>query len=80
LIEQIKKTSSKWIKAVDPRYRGSFWQRGYGAFLVSPSQLEAVLQYIKAQPEHHRTGTFQEEYRELLGRHGVDFDDRYALD
>jgi hypothetical protein len=33
-----------------------------------------------APNSHHRTGTFQEEYRELLGRHGVDFDDRYALD
>ena len=43
LIEQIKKASSKWIKTLDSRYRGFFWQRGYGAFSVSPSQLEAVL-------------------------------------
>ena len=40
LIEEIKKTSSKWIKALEARYRGFFWQRGYGAFSVSPSQLE----------------------------------------
>ena len=46
LIEQIKKLSSKWIKTLDTRYRGFFWQRGYGAFSVSPSQLEAVLRYI----------------------------------
>ncbi len=38
LIEQIKKASSKWIKAFDARYRGFFWQRGYGAFSVSSSQ------------------------------------------
>ena len=44
LVEQIKKASSKWIKALKPRYRGFFWQRGYGAFSVSPSQLDAVLQ------------------------------------
>jgi putative transposase len=43
LIEQIKKASSKWIKARDVRYRDFFWQRGYGAFSVSASQLEAVL-------------------------------------
>ncbi len=43
LVEQIKKASSKWIKALDARHRGFFWQRGYGAFSVSPSQLEAVL-------------------------------------
>jgi putative transposase len=80
LIEQIKKASSKWIKALDARYRGFFWQRGYGAFSVSPSQLEAVLQYIETQQQHHRTRTFQEEYRELLRRHGIDFDERYLWD
>src|SRR5207244_4177932 len=77
LIEQIKKAPSKWIKTLDSRYRGFFWQRGYGAFSVSPSQLDAVLQYVDAQQEHHRTRTFQEEYRELLRRHGIDFDERY---
>lgn len=41
LIEQIKKTSSKWIKTLDARYHGFSWQRGYSAFSVSPSQLEA---------------------------------------
>jgi REP element-mobilizing transposase RayT len=80
LIEQIKKTSSKWIKAIDARYRNFFWQRGYGAFSVSPSQLEAVLQYIDTQQEHHRTRSFQEEYRKLLRRHGVDFDERHVWD
>ena len=65
LIEQIKKASSKWIKTLDSRYRGFFWQRGYGAFSVSPSQLEAVLQYVESQQEHHRTRTFQEEYRDM---------------
>lgn len=80
LVEQIKKASSKWIKALDARYRGFFWQRGYGAFSVSPSQLDVVLQYIDSQQEHHRTRTFQEEYRELLRKHGVDFDERYVWD
>jgi len=80
LIEHIKKTSSKWIKELNARYRGFFWQRGYGAFSVSLSQLRAVLQYIGTQQEHHRTRTFQEEYRELLHRHGVDFDERYVWD
>ena len=30
VVEQIKKTSSKWIKELDARYRTFFWQRGYG--------------------------------------------------
>jgi REP element-mobilizing transposase RayT len=80
LIEQIKKVSSKWIKAVDARYRGFFWQRGYAAFSVSPSQLDAVLRYVDGQQEHHHTRTFQEEYRELLHRHGIDFDEGYVWD
>jgi putative transposase len=80
LVEQIKKTSSKWIKGLDPRFRGFFWQRGYGVFSVSPSQLDAVLQYVNSQREHHRTRTFQEEYRELLRNHRVDFDERYVWD
>jgi len=80
LVEQLKKASSKWIKGVDARYRSFFWQRGYGAFSVSPSQLDAVMQYIDAQEEHHRVRTFQEEYRELLRKHGVDVDERYVWD
>jgi putative transposase len=80
MIEQIKKTSSKRIKEVDARYRRFFWQRGYGAFSVSPSQLEGVMQYVDARQEHHRMRTFQEEYRELLRKHGVDFDERYVWD
>jgi len=79
-IERMKKTSSKWIKALDARYRGFFWQRGYGAFSVSLSQLDTVLDYVKAQQQHHRTRTFQEEYRELLRKHGIDFDERYVWD
>jgi putative transposase len=80
LIEEMKKTSSKWIKTLDARYRGFFWQRGYGAFSVSPSQLEAVLQYVEAQQEHHHRRTFQNEYRALLHKHGIDFDERYVWD
>ena len=78
MIEDIKKSSSKWIKEVDARYRGFFWQRGYAAFSVSPSQLATVLEYVRAQEQHHRTRTFQEEYRELLQKHGLDFDERYV--
>jgi putative transposase len=80
MIDRIKKVSSKWIKTLDARYRGFFWQRGYGAFSVSPSQLDAVLQYVDTQQDHHRTRTFQDEYRELLRRHGIDFDERYVWD
>lgn len=80
LIEDVKKTSSKWIKALGPDYRGFAWQRGYGAFSVSPSQLRDVLKYVETQEEHHRTRTFQEEYLEFLGKHGIQFEERFVWD
>jgi REP element-mobilizing transposase RayT len=80
MIETVKKTSSKWIKGLDPRYRSFCWQRGYGAFSVSPSQLKAVLKYVEGQDEHHRTRRFQEEYRDFLRKYGVEFDERYVWD
>jgi putative transposase len=80
MTEAIKKSSSKWIKTLEARYHGFFWQRGYGAFSVSPSQLDALLGYVETQEAHHRTRTFQQEYRELLRRHGVEFDERYVWD
>lgn len=80
MVEALKKTSSKWIKGVATKFGHFYWQRGYGAFSVSPSQLEAVLEYIGTQEEHHRTRTFQEEYREFLHKHGIEFDERYVWD
>ncbi len=80
MVETLKKTSSKWIKTIAPKYRSFYWQRGYGAFSVSPSQLNGVLEYVDKQEEHHRFRSFQEEYREFLRKHGVDFDERYLWD
>ena len=80
LIEGIKKPSSKWIKTLDARYRGFSWQRGYAAFSVSQSQLKTVVQYALRQEEHHRHRTFQEEYRELLRLHAIEFDEQYMGD
>ena len=68
------------MKGVETRYRDFFWQRGYSAFSVSTSQLENVIKYVQEQEEHHRIKGFQEEYRELLRRHGVEFDERYVWD
>ena len=80
MIEDLKKKSSKWIKTVDVRCRVFSWQRGYAAFSVSPSQKDTVLRYIDDQQEHHRTRSFQEEYRQLLRKHGIQFDERYVWD
>jgi hypothetical protein len=47
---------------------------------VSVSQLDKIVQYIRGQPEHHRKMTFQEEFLELLKKHGVEYDERYLCD
>ena len=80
MVETLKKTSSKWIKGLYSKYRWFYWQRGYGAFSVSPSQLNAVLEYVGSQELHHRTRSFQEKYRDFLREYGVEFDERYVWD
>jgi len=79
-VQLIKGGSSKWIHEGFPKHRLFSWQKEYGAFSVSVSQLDNVVDYIKKQPEHHRTKTFQEEFLELLKKHHVEFDERYLWD
>ena len=59
LIEELKKPSSKWMKALEQRHRGFSWQRGYGAFSVSPSQLGMVLEYVQRQKNTIVLGLFR---------------------
>jgi REP element-mobilizing transposase RayT len=79
-LRQIKANSSKWIHETDPDRAGFAWQAGYGAFAVSYSRLESVKAYLARQAEHHRTHTFQEEFRAFLLRHHITFDERYLWD
>jgi REP element-mobilizing transposase RayT len=80
VVEEVKKTSSKWIKTQGSEFAGFAWQAGYGAFAVSESNVVAVRKYIADQQEHHRQKTFQEEYRAFLDRHEVAFDEKYVWD
>ena len=79
-VEEVKKSSSRWIKTQGDAFTGFAWQAGYGAFAVSESNVATVREYIATQHEHHRKKTFQEEYRAFLERHGVAFDERYVWD
>ena len=80
LIEELKTSSSKWLKIQSPALASFAWQRGYGAFSVGPSDLNALLHYIDTQEEHHRARTFQEEYRAFLTKYGIEYDERYVWD
>ena len=81
LLCQVKASSTKWIKAQNDGACSRFaWQDGYGAFSVSLSGVPAVIDYIARQKEHHSRMSFEEEYRTLLRRSGIEFDERYLFD
>jgi REP element-mobilizing transposase RayT len=80
LIRDLKKESSKWIKDHGPGLRGFHWQRGYGAFSVSPSHVTALKAYIANQEEHHKHETFKDEFRRLCKKYNVPMDERYVWD
>jgi putative transposase len=80
LMEDIKTHSSRWIKSKGKGYENFYWQDGYGAFSVNPSEVDIVIRYITNQHEHHRKITFQEEYRAFLKKYNVDYDERYVWD
>jgi putative transposase len=80
LVQEIKTGSSKWLKTRGPRYAAFHWQNGYGVFSVSSSHRLTVESYLDRQAEHHRRITFQDEYRVLLKKHGIEYDERYVWD
>ena len=79
LMKGLKVESSKWMKRKGGVDEFS-WQTGYGVFSVSASQVTKVKEYVLNQEKHHRVSTFQEEFRALLIRYEVDFDEAYVWD
>jgi REP element-mobilizing transposase RayT len=77
-VRELKRDSSKWIKETGDEFQAFFWQGGYGAFSISPSHVEALRRYIESQEQHHRKETFQDEFRRLLQKYGVKWDEKYA--
>ncbi|MBF0541564.1 MAG: IS200/IS605 family transposase [Nitrospirae bacterium] len=80
LLEEVKSHSSKWIKTKAENLRTFYWQDGYGAFSVNPSEIDAAVNYIARQKENHIKLTFQDEYRAFLAKYKVEYDERYVWD
>jgi hypothetical protein len=80
LLGRVKGLSSSWVSDNFRMRRKFAWQGGYAVFSVSPSKLADTVRYVENQREHHRHRGFQEEVRELLRAHGVEFDERYLWD
>ena len=62
---------------VFPPLKDFSWQRGYGAFTVSQSQVELVHRYIAGQKEHHQKISFRDEFIEFLKVNGIEYDERF---
>ena len=77
LVEEVKKSSSKWIKSKGPDYQSFYWQDGYGGFSVSNSGIEDLKSYILNQKEHHEKVSALDEYKILLDAYGIKYEDRY---
>jgi REP element-mobilizing transposase RayT len=78
LIEEVKKSSSKWMK--EQGVSNFSWQNGYGVFSVSQSNADPVRKYIEGQAEHHRKHDFKDEFRQFCKRYNVPLDERYVWD
>jgi len=72
-VQKLKGSSSRWMG------KGFSWQEGYGAFSVSPSQIEVVKRYIRDQERHHAKRSFEQEFVALLRGCGIAFDERYVF-
>lgn len=77
LLEEIKKSSSRWIKTKGDDYAAFYWQDGYAAFSVGYTELQKVADYIRDQEQHHSDRTYQTECRKLLKKYNVDYDEKY---
>jgi putative transposase len=78
LVKNLKTSSSRMAK--DKGHKDFSWQTGYGAFSVSQSSKESVYSYIANQEIHHRQMDFKQEFRTILKKHGISFDERYLWD
>lgn len=80
LVENIKTSSNHWIKERKFTNFKFSWQKGYGAFTQSHSQINTVAKYVLNQHTHHRNKTFREEYLEMLNKFEIAYKNEYVFD
>jgi REP element-mobilizing transposase RayT len=79
LIKEIKKSSTIHINKNKWTAGKFYWQDGFGAFSYSKSQISSVANYIENQESHHKKKSFEEEYKEILEKFGVEYDEKYLF-
>jgi REP element-mobilizing transposase RayT len=80
VVMHMKSASSRWLKQQSTAFKSLTWQDGHGAFSLGESQREAAVQYVRDQQNHHRTRSFEDEFRELLHKYRIEYDERYVWD
>ena len=77
VLRELKANATGWMHDVFPSLKNFSWQRGYGAFTVSQSNVEAVRRYIARQKEHHRKTSFRDEFIQFLNENAIKYDERF---
>ena len=77
VLRDLKANASRWMHDVFPSLKHFSWQRGYGTFTASQSNVEGIRRYIAKQKEHHRKFSFRDEFIEFLKANGIEYDERY---
>jgi REP element-mobilizing transposase RayT len=77
VLRDLKSNATGWMHDVFPSLEDFSWQRGYGAFTVSHSNVDEVRHYIARQKEHHHRVSFRDEFVSFLKANGIRYDDRY---
>ena len=80
IVENIKTSSNEWIKTNRLTKCKFEWQKGYGAFSHSRSQLDTVIKYVLSQEQHHKKKSFRTEYLEMLNKNEIEFKEEYVFD
>jgi hypothetical protein len=80
LVEEVKTSTSKWIKTKGREFKNFHCQKGYGAFSIGQSNVTSLKRYIRNQKQHHQRISFQDEYRKFLRAYEIDYDERYVWD
>ena len=79
-ISEVKSSSSRWIKAKGPQYQEFSWQKGYGCFSISSTNIGGVKKYIENQKTHHQNISFKEELLWILKRSQINYNEKYLFD
>ena len=79
-VKELKRASNQWLTQGETAIPKFAWQTGYGVFSVSESGLAKTIDYISRQDDHHKRQTFQDEFREFLKQHRLEWDERYVWD